>query len=101
MAYEVIPTEPFEREYDGIVQYLVVGLRAPDAARRLLSGMEKAREVLSDNPRIRAVSRKPLLEALELREYHVCNYVVVYRIEGEKVFLLHMFHQRQDFESKL
>lgn len=43
IAYNVIPTEPFEHEYDGIVRYLLETLDAPNAARRLLNDMDKAR----------------------------------------------------------
>ena len=98
MAYEVIPTESFEREYDSIIRYHLEVLKAPQAASKLIDELDKAYVKLSDNPLLNAVSRKPVLEEFELREQLVRNYVIVYRVDGDLVYLEHMFHQTQDFE---
>ena len=101
MTYKIVPAEPFEQEYDKIIRYLVEDLGSPDAARSLLNSMEEVRQSLADNPLLHAVSRKRIPESLELRECLVRNYVVVYRVANDVVFLEHIFHQRQDFENLL
>ena len=98
MAYEVIPTATFEAEYDSIITYHIETLHSPQAAQRFIAALSETRARLADNPMIHAVSRKPLLDELELREALVRSYVLVYRIDSQRVFLEHLFHQSQDFE---
>ena len=101
MAYRLIYTSSFESEYDAIIAYLIEDLGSPKAAKHLADEMDRAGEMLADKPLANALSRKPSLNKLELREHLVNNYVVVYRIEDEDVYLLHMFHQTQNFEDRL
>ena len=98
MAYSVRATKTFEDEYDAVLGYVVEKLKAPQAARTLNEALKDARRALAENPLLHAVSRKPLLEHLELRERLVRNYVVVYRVEEQMVYLEHIFHQTQDYE---
>ena len=98
MTYEIVATASFAREYDAIIRYHVEELSAQLAAKRLMDDVENACGILAGNPTINAVSRKALLADLELREQLVRNYVIVYRIESNKVYLEHMYHQKQDFE---
>ena len=49
-------------------------------------------------PFIHALSRKPHLRGSDCREHPVENYVVVYRVEGEEVLFLRLFHQRQLYD---
>ena len=81
-----------------MLEYIVQELKSPQAARTLNNAIKDARKALAENPLMHAVSRKPLLEHLELRERFVRNYVVVYRIEKQTVYLEHIFHQTQDYE---
>lgn len=101
MVYDVRATSTFEQEYASAIRYLAEDLHSPAAADKLMSNMQAMRDVLALNPFVRAVSRKPLLEHLELREYIVKNYIVVYRVQEPDVFLEHFFHQRQDFEARI
>ena len=101
MAFRVVPTESFESEYSLIVDYIANILAAPKAAGDLISSLDRVRVELSDNPFLHAVSRKARLADLELRERLVRGYVVVYRIAEGTVYLEHIFHQSQDFESAL
>ena len=98
MAYEIIYTETFEREYDEILQYLVMRLHTPQAAQALMTALDDTCSLLADNPELKALSSKPMLEELGFREWLVKNYVVVYRAEDDFLYLEHIFHQSQDFE---
>lgn len=99
MGYKVVPTVSFELNYESILLYLVDILDAPSAASRLSEEIDSMFKCLSVTPEICAISTKPTLELLELREYFVRNYVVLYRIEGDTVYLEHMFHGSQNFEA--
>ena len=52
-------------------------------------------------PAIKAVSKKPELRRLGYREYFGENYVIVYRVQEDAVYLLRLFHQSQDYERDL
>ena len=54
-------------------------------------------------PQLNAISRKSAFTKLDLREQLVGNYVAVYRVDhaAQAVYLLHLFHQSQDFEHLL
>ncbi len=98
MGYDVVPTATFASEYERIIGYLVNDLGSKAAARGLVDGLSNVRVSLEDNPLLHAVSRKPRLNDLELREVLVGSYAVVYRIADTTVYLEHIFHQSQDFE---
>ena len=99
MAYSVVRTDVFEEQYESILLYLVDVLETPAAALSIMETVDLMIVRLEVTPEICAVSMKPSLEHLELREYLVKNYVVLYRIVGDRVFLEHMFHTKQNFED--
>lgn len=99
MPHRVVSTDTFVAQYESIILYLVDVLAAPQAAGKLLEAMDRMRDTLAEMPTIRAVSRKPSLEELGLREYLVRNYVVLYRVESNVVYLEHIFHTSQDYEA--
>ena len=99
MAYSVIPTETFESEYGSILGYIAETLGAPKAAGDLADALDCVRIEISENPFLYAVSRKPAMNGLELRERLMRGYVVVYRVSGDNVYLEHIFHQSQDFAA--
>lgn len=101
MAYEVVFTETFESEYDSILGYHVHHLHAPRAASDLMLSVDRAIDLLTATPQINAISRKGALRNLALREQPVRNYMIVYRIEGNRVVFEHMYHQRQDYARML
>lgn len=101
MAYKVVATTTFLREYRSIIDYHLGTLHAPQAARSLIEELDNMHSILASTPEVRAVSRKEALFNKQLREYLVRNYVVVYRIEDRGVYLVHMFHQLQNFEELL
>ena len=98
MAYEAFFTSTFEREYDKALGYLVEDLKSPASAAKLMADTEKAVALLQENPELASVSSKPALGELALREWLVNKYTIVYRVEGERLYFVHFFHQRQDFE---
>lgn len=97
MAHRVLYTDSFEREYDEIVCYHIEHINSPKAAENFIDAMDHALSLLAEMPAANAISTKPGFDSLELREHLVMNYVLVYRIEGDAVYLLHLFHQSQDF----
>lgn len=99
MAYELIATHTFEQEYDGALEYLVETLQSPSSASKLMEAVSKAADLIADNPKLSALSTKPMLGKLQLREWQVSRYIIVYRVEGNRVYFEHFYHELQDFEQ--
>lgn len=98
MAYSLVFAPEFENDLDAIVDYHVNRLFAPKAAQTLLNDLDDAIDLLQRFPTINAISDKPLLSSLGYREQHVRKYVVLYRFDGETIFVMRMFHLTQNFE---
>ena len=70
-------------------------LHSPASALKLARGVRNAAETLSTFPNIGALSSNPNLLHADYREYLVESYIIVYRVEGQQVLLLRLFHQSQ------
>lgn len=99
MAYSLVMTAAFERDYDSVLAYLSYNLKSPQAAGSLMDQMDAALERLESNPFLNAISRKPSLARLEYREERALGYVLLYRIEGEDVVVKRLFHMSQAYEE--
>lgn len=99
MAYELMPTDTYERELGEIIEYHRDALQAESAARDPVGQLDDASSLIAEIPELKAVSTKPVLGMFGLREWYVKNYVLIYRIDGNVVYLEHLFHQSQDFEK--
>lgn len=95
MGYSIIPSDEFIADYDETVHYLTGTLHSKQAAEKLDAALVKAGDNLSWNPRMMHVSYDPDLAVQDCREYPVHNYVIVYRVKGNEVQLLRLFHQSQ------
>lgn len=99
MAYTVIESPQFVRDYDSILEYLMLEVKSPAAAMNLIDEMDEVIATLEDNPYINALSRKSALESMDLREHYLSRYVVLYVVlDSRTVELNRMFHQSQDYE---
>lgn len=98
MGYEVVWTDTYERELLEVIRYHIEVLKSPAAAKALLPEIENAIDLLAVSPGLKAVSSKRPFEALELREWYIKNYVLVYRSDDSRVYIEHLFHQSQDYE---
>lgn len=98
MGYGLFATEAFERDHDETLAYLVYNLGAPQAAARFMDVMDASIAKIGENPFANAISRKPTLDFLEYREERVGGYVMLYRVEDERVVIKRLFHATQDYE---
>lgn len=99
MASEVIASDEFLQDYDNALSFLYSAATSPKAAVKLIDAVDRARCLLADNPEMCAVSKKAQLMNRGLREYFLGNHVIVYQIDGDIIFLVHLFHQSQDFAN--
>ncbi|MDR1816178.1 MAG: type II toxin-antitoxin system RelE/ParE family toxin [Clostridiales Family XIII bacterium] len=101
MTYKVTQSVPADLDLDGIVFYIVGQLKNPKAAKELLGEYEERLKNLRTSPKLYRLSRFERLARMGYRVFPFGNYLGFYTIdEAEKeVFIVRLFHQRQDYEA--
>lgn len=97
MAYSVHFAEEALADQANIVAYLVESLRNSNAARHFLGELEEIVFELEQTPSAFPRSREPRLKNLGYRKCLFMNYVALFRIDGDAVYITHIFHQNQDY----
>ncbi len=101
MASEVLILDEAKREYRNIVEYLSRILKNPIAAKRFMDEFDQQLHRVSESPKIFALSRIRELALLEYRSAIVGNYLMLYTVKDDKVIIVHVFHQTQNYASLL
>lgn len=103
MDYKVVLTLDAEEDLNEFIQYLIFEKNNVQAAKNVLDDFEKTKDILTrvagslkpcDNPHLRQLG------------YHRINflnhrYFMLYRIDGDMVFIDNIFHFLQDYENKI
>jgi toxin ParE1/3/4 len=90
-------SETAEAELEAIADYI-----ARDNPRRALTFVRELRELamrIGDLPR--AFPLVPRYERYGIRRRTAGNYLIFYRIEDEKIFIVHITHGARDYEALL
>lgn len=102
MAYEIVVTEDAEEDLDRFIRYLIFSKKNEQAAKNLLDDFEATIHSLSnvagslkkcDNARLNELGYRKI-RFLEHR------YFMLYRLEGNTVFIDNIFHELQDYENR-
>ena len=103
MAYRLIITERTEELLEQLVNYILYKFRNEQAARHLLDGIEQLYDRLEDNPYQFADCRDSFLKSKGYKEPVVndMDYILIFRIEGNVVYVLGIFHQLENYKDKL
>lgn len=103
MSYRLIMTHEMQRLLDKNIDYLVHRLQNRQAAKHLLNEIERIYENLKINPEIYRESKDPVLQVFHYHEAIVSgmDYVIIYRIQDSSVFLLGIFHTRENYSGKV
>jgi toxin ParE1/3/4 len=94
MAHRLSPEA--EAELDEIWWYIAEASGSTDAARNVVASITQRFNLLSRHPRL-GRRRDDLRQGL--RSFPAGNYLIVYRIEGRDVLIVHIFHGRRDIEA--
>lgn len=103
MVYNVVVTADAEDDLNRYIKYLLFEKGSDQAARNVLNDFEATIESLKivagslklcDNPRLRQLGYHRI-------NFHSHRYFMLYRIEGELVFVDSIFHELQDYENKM
>ena len=95
MAHRLVPE--VEAELDGIWYYTAKESGNIEVADRLIDSITDRFFLLAGHPHVGRRRDQDLRPGL--RSFPVGEYVIIYRIEGEDVMILHVTHGRRDLEA--
>lgn len=97
MTYKVKILSEAQKELREIVNYLAKVLKSPQAATGFIDEFQSQVVLIKDDPEIFAVSKVGELAAKGYRVAFIKNYVMLYTVRHDTIFIAHIFHQRQDY----
>jgi plasmid stabilization system protein ParE len=99
MVYRVIITEPADLDLDRISDYIANHLHNKTAAANLRKEYRENLSYLPENPKIFEKVNDDTLAAKGYRRFSFGGYVAVHRVDDEAkcVYVVKIFHQRQDY----
>ena len=103
MAYKLVVTEHANELLDKFVCYLLYRIKNEQAARHLLDGMEHIYDRLETDPFQFPLCKDAYLAKSGYREAVVSrmNYTVIFDVRKNVVNIVGIFHQLEDYKSKL
>ena len=103
MGYKVVVTEDAETDLDNFISYLLFEKKNEQAAKNLLDDFEATKQSLTyvagslkdcANPKLKENGYKRI-------NFMTHKYFIIYKIEGDKVIIINIFHELQDYENRL
>lgn len=103
MAYKLIVTEHADELLDHILCYLSYQLKNEQAVAHLLDELDHIYDRLEENPRQFPLSGDTYLAAKGYHEAVIgqMNYMIVFRISGDVVNIVGIFHQLENYRNKV
>lgn len=103
MDYKVVITREAEEDLDQFIRYLVIEKESVEAARNVLDDYDNTIEILKLVAGSLKLCDNPRLRQLEYRRINFLKhrYFMLYRIVGDVVYVDNIFHELQDYESKM
>ena len=103
MDYKVVLMEDAEEDLDKFINFLLNVKKSEQAARNLLNDFEATKISLSNVAGSLKLCDNPRLKLLGYRRINFLShrYFMLYRIEGNTVFVDNIFHELQDYENKM
>lgn len=98
MTYKLVFAPQFEEDLDNTFDYIQKNLCAPQAAKDLMSEIDKSISFAAENPYMYPLCPEPLSE-YGLRKIVVKNYIAVYSVNesAKTVNFLKLFFGRQNY----
>lgn len=103
MDYNIVITADAEADLDGFIQYLLFEKKNEQAAKNVLDDFEATKEYLKNVAGSLNLCDNLRFRVLGYRRIHFLRhrYFILYRIEGNLVFIDNIFHELQDYENKI
>lgn len=97
MAYKLVVLYTAKIEYCSILNYIANILQDKKAVKNFYYEFNRIISLLRNNPNLFSISQ---FEELSINGYHkanVNNYLILYKIEKQTIYIAHIFHQMQDY----
>ena len=103
MDYKLVISEHADELLDNLVYYLLFRLKNEQAAKHLLDGIDGIYDRLEINPFQFPLSRDVYLASKGYHEAVVpqMDYIVIFDVREETVNVVGIFHQLENYQSKL
>ena len=103
MDYRVVVTKDAEEDLDQFIKYLIFEKENMEAAQNVLDDYDATIQTLKIVAGSLKLCENPRLRQLEYRRINFLNhrYFMVYRIEDDVVIIDYIFHELQDYESRM
>lgn len=103
MDYKVVVTRDAEEDLERFIKYLILEKESMQAAQNVLNDYDATVESLKHVAGSLKLCDNPRLHQLEYRRINFLNhrYFMLYRIVDEVVFVDNIFHELQDYESRM
>lgn len=103
MVYRVVLTSDAEEDLNRFIRYLLYEKKNEQAASSVLDDFEVTMQSLSRVAGSIKLCGNPKLKMLGYRKIHFLShrYFMLYRIEENLVIVDNIFHELQDYESKI
>lgn len=103
MDYKLVISEYADELFDNLVYYLLYRLKNEQAAKHLLDGIESIYDRLETNPFQFPLSGDVYLANKGYHEAVVAqmDYIVIFDVREENVNVAGIFHQLENYQSKL
>lgn len=103
MAYKLVVSEYADELLDNLVYYLLYRLKNEQAAKHLLDGIDGIYDRLEINPFQFPPGRDVYLANKDYHEAIIpqMDYVVIFDVKEDTVNIVGVFHQLENYQSKL
>ena len=103
MQFNVEISELAEEQYDNILDYLANVKKNPQAVNGVIDDFDYAVEQLAKAADTFGYCQDERLKTMEFHKLHFKShrYLVVYRINGDRVIIEGMYHELQDYENAI
>ena len=103
MDYKIVVTKDAEDDLDQFIKYLIFEKESMEAAQNVLNDYDATINTLKNVAGSLKLCDNPRLRQLEYRRINFLNhrYFMLYRIVDDVVYVDNIFHELQDYESKM
>ncbi|MCR4567838.1 MAG: type II toxin-antitoxin system RelE/ParE family toxin [Pseudobutyrivibrio sp.] len=103
MDYKVVMTVDAEEDLDGFIRYLLFVKKSVQAATNVLNDFEETKKILSMTAGSLKYCDNPLLKEGGYKRINFLthDYFMMFRIDGDTAIIDNIFHELQDYESKM
>ena len=103
MSYRLTISERADEHIDNIISYVVNVLKNPTAATAILSDIDEAYDRLEKMPNAYGYCADLYLAQKGYRKIILSHhdYVIIYRITGDEIFVAGVFHMLENYADKI